>query len=102
MQCYLGKGRSALAEERARARFQDQVRWLLVVSVNLYRPLALAPRCVYTNIFLLLSYNRLRDKQLHMVGYLFELFYDLMIAPRNNVSCSPGFETCLGIFGGTD
>ena len=44
--------------------------------------------------------HRLQDKQLHMVGYLFELFYDLMIAPRHNVSQSPGFETPLGVFGG--
>mmetsp|Transcript_43463 Transcript_43463/g.73934 ORF Transcript_43463/g.73934 Transcript_43463/m.73934 type:complete len:596 (-) Transcript_43463:239-2026(-) len=43
----------------------------------------------------------LKEKQLHMVGYLFELAYDLMISPRENVSRSPGFETPLGIFGGT-
>ena len=41
------------------------------------------------------------EKQLHMVGYLFELAYDLMISPRDNVSRSPGFETPLGIFGGS-
>ena len=41
------------------------------------------------------------EKQLHMVGYLFELFYDLMLSPDANVSRSPGFETCLGIFGGS-
>lgn len=39
------------------------------------------------------------SKQLHMVGYLFELIYDLMLAPDDNVSCSPGFESPLGIFG---
>jgi len=43
----------------------------------------------------------LAEKQLHMVGYLFELVYDLMISPRDNVSRSPGFETPLGIFGGS-
>jgi hypothetical protein len=42
----------------------------------------------------------LKDKQLHMVGYLCELVYDLALAPCDNVSQSPGFETPLGIFGG--
>ena len=45
--------------------------------------------------------SSIEDKQLHMVGYLFELFYDLLIEPAANVSQSPGFETCLGIFGGS-
>ena len=40
----------------------------------------------------------LQEKQLHMVGYLFELFYDLMLSPDINVSRSPGFETCLGVW----
>ena len=40
-----------------------------------------------------------RDKQLHMVGYLLELGYDLLLAQQDNVSQSPGFETCLGVFG---
>jgi len=39
-----------------------------------------------------------QDKQLHMVGYLFELIFDLMIAPKDNLSESPGFETPLGVF----
>jgi hypothetical protein len=42
----------------------------------------------------------LQEKQLHMVGYLFELFYDLMLSSEINVSRSPGFEMCLGVFGG--
>jgi hypothetical protein len=42
----------------------------------------------------------LKAKQLHMVGYLCELVYDLALAPGDNVSQSPGFETPLGIFGG--
>jgi hypothetical protein len=42
----------------------------------------------------------LEDKQLHMIGYLAELCYDLALAPKDNVSESPGFETPLGIFGG--
>ena len=37
-------------------------------------------------------------KQLNLVGYLFELIFDLMIARDDNVSKSPGFETPLGIF----
>ena len=36
----------------------------------------------------------LKEKQLHMVGYLFELCYDLMLSPNDNVSQSPGFEAC--------
>lgn len=44
----------------------------------------------------------LRAKQLHATGYLFEIYYDLLIAPMDNISRSPGFETCLGIFGNTE
>ncbi len=44
----------------------------------------------------------LEAKQLHMVGYLCELVYDLALTPDDNVSQSPGFETPLGIFGGSD
>jgi hypothetical protein len=43
--------------------------------------------------------NDLKAKQLHMVGYLCELVYDLVLTPDDNVSQSPGFETPLGIFG---
>ena len=39
----------------------------------------------------------LEDKQLHMVGYAAELFYDLMIAKADNVSRSPGFESIVGV-----
>jgi hypothetical protein len=42
----------------------------------------------------------LTKKQLHMVGYLFELMYDLAIPPGANVSKSPGFEA-LGFFNTT-
>jgi hypothetical protein len=42
----------------------------------------------------------LEAKQLHMVGYLCELVYDLALSPGDNVSQSPGFDTPLGIFGG--
>ena len=38
----------------------------------------------------------LQDKQLRMISYLLELVYDLMIAPDDNVSEKPGFETPLG------
>jgi len=34
----------------------------------------------------------LQEKQLHMVGYLGELFLDLCICPSKNASQSPGFE----------
>jgi len=46
--------------------------------------------------------STLEEKQLQMVGYLFEIVYDIMISPRDNVSRSPGFKTPLGIFGGSD
>jgi hypothetical protein len=42
-----------------------------------------------------------QENHVHMIGYLCELAYDLAIAPGNNVSESPGFETPLGIFGGS-
>jgi hypothetical protein len=42
--------------------------------------------------------DRLGQKQLHMLGYLWELSYDLCIAPSSNISSNPGFETVLGIF----
>jgi hypothetical protein len=40
----------------------------------------------------------LAAKQMHMVGYLFELAYDLCIDSVANVSLNPGFETCLGVW----
>merc|ERR1711865_735544 len=42
--------------------------------------------------------TKIEEKQLHMVGYLFELAFDLMIARDDNVSKSAGFETPLGLF----
>ena len=42
--------------------------------------------------------TELKDKQLVMVVFLLELGYDLMISVQDNVSESPGFEPCLGIF----
>jgi len=47
------------------------------------------------------SYTR-EQKQLAMVAYAAELFYDLMIPARHNTSESPGFETAIGIYGGGD
>lgn len=38
------------------------------------------------------------QKYMQMVAYLFELGYDLALAPRDNVSDSPGFEGCGLIF----
>ena len=38
----------------------------------------------------------LEAKQMHMIGYLFKLAYDLCIDSIANVSLNPGFETCLG------
>ena len=40
----------------------------------------------------------LKGKQLHAVGYLFELCYDLALSPDRNLSQNPGFESLLGIF----
>ena len=39
------------------------------------------------------------EKQLHFIAYLWELGFDLMISPENNVSESPGFEVPFGVFG---
>lgn len=41
--------------------------------------------------------NRLQTKQLHMLGYLWEISYDLCIAPAANISGNPGFEVLLGV-----
>ena len=40
----------------------------------------------------------LKEKQLVLVGYLFELCYDLCLSGTSNVSNNPGFESVLGIF----
>ena len=36
--------------------------------------------------------DTMRDRQLCMVAYLFELGYDLMISPKFNLPRMPGFE----------
>ena len=38
--------------------------------------------------------TNLKEKQLHMAGYLFELCYDLTLSAAEDLSQSPGFETC--------
>lgn len=45
-----------------------------------------------------LGCNTLKDKQLHAVGYLFELCYDLSLSSKHNLSQNPEFESLLGIF----
>jgi hypothetical protein len=47
-----------------------------------------------------LAADDIHGRQLEMIGYFFELVYDLSLSPEHNVSESPGFETPLGIFGG--
>ena len=42
--------------------------------------------------------SRVQAKQLHMLGYLWELACDLALAPQSNISGNPGFETVLGIY----
>ena len=45
------------------------------------------------------SCKTLRERQLVLISYLFELIYDVYISPQTNVSRDPGFESCLGIYG---
>ena len=40
----------------------------------------------------------MREKQLVVVGYFFEMCYDICLSPGRNVSNNPGFETILGVF----
>ena len=40
----------------------------------------------------------LAAKQMHMIGYLFELAYDVCIDSVANISLNPGLETCLGVW----
>ena len=40
----------------------------------------------------------LNEKQLVVVGYFFELCYDICLSPSKNVSNNPGFESMLGVF----
>ena len=40
----------------------------------------------------------LREKQLTVIGYFFELCYDICLSPSQNVSNNPGFESIIGAF----
>lgn len=40
----------------------------------------------------------LEGKKLVLVSYLFEIYYDLLISPTNNVSKSAGLERFIGVF----
>ena len=40
--------------------------------------------------------SRLQTKQLNMLGYLWEIGYDLCVAPGSNISGSAGFEALNG------
>ena len=42
--------------------------------------------------------NTLREKQLTVVVFFFEIGYDICLAPRLNVSNNPGFESILGVY----
>ena len=41
--------------------------------------------------------NTFKEKGVEMISYLLELAYDIAIAPRDNISSSPGFEAVLGV-----
>ena len=40
----------------------------------------------------------MEGKKLVLVSYLFEIYYDLLISPTNNVSKSAGLERFIGVF----
>ncbi len=40
----------------------------------------------------------LTEKQLTVVGYFFDMRYDLCLSPSANVSNNPGFESIIGVF----
>ena len=42
--------------------------------------------------------STIREKQLVVVGYFFELCYDICLSRKDNVSKNPGFESILGVF----
>ena len=42
--------------------------------------------------------NTLREKQLVVVGYFFEMCYDICLQTSHNVSNNPVFESILGVF----
>ena len=42
--------------------------------------------------------RNMSDKQLVLIGYFFELGYESILSPNQNVSENPGFESFLGIY----
>ena len=42
------------------------------------------------------SHKSEQEKRIEVISYLFELAYDLAISYHDNVSESPGFESCIG------
>ena len=40
----------------------------------------------------------LREKKLTVVGYFFEMRYDICLCPMHNASNNPGFESILGVY----
>ena len=40
--------------------------------------------------------SRTETKKLNMLGYLWEIAYDLCLAPQSNISGSAGFENLIG------
>ena len=45
--------------------------------------------------------NDIKDKQLVLIGYYYELGYELMLLANQDVSQNPGFQSLLGIFSNT-
>ena len=41
------------------------------------------------------QYSQTHLRNANMIAYLIELAYDLAISPLDNISESPGFESCL-------
>ena len=44
----------------------------------------------------------IQKKQILLVAYLAELAFDISIAAAYNISKNPGFESFIGIYGGSD
>ena len=42
--------------------------------------------------------SKLGEKQLVVVGYFFEMCYDICLQKSSNVNNNPGFEKILGVF----
>ena len=46
--------------------------------------------------------SNIEDKQFVVIGYFFELGYELILAVNHNLSQNPVFKSCLGIFTSSD